>query len=128
MDNKIIAVCGIICSECDAYLATQAGDIAGLERVAAAWNEQYKANFTAEAIPCDGCLATEGRLCSHCFECKTRACAIDHGVDSCAYCADFGCATFMAHMNYALPEQRQLLETLRVTHLAAIGDQEDRDD
>ena len=122
MENKIVAVCGIICSECDAYLATQANDMAWLARIAASWNEEYKANFTAEAIPCDGCLATEGRLCSHCFECKTRACAIEHGVVSCAYCADFGCDTFNAHMNYASPEQRQRMETLHADHLTATGD------
>jgi hypothetical protein len=122
MENKIIAYCGIVCSECDAYQATQANDMAALERVVAAWREEYKADFTAAGIACDGCLATEGSICSHCFECKTRACAFEHSVASCAYCPDFGCDTIKAHMNYAPPEQRQLLETMRAAYLGGAED------
>ncbi len=37
MDAKVIAFCGIDCSACDAYRATQSGDPAELDRVATAW-------------------------------------------------------------------------------------------
>ncbi len=33
--ERILAYCGLVCSECPAYLATQAGDTAALEEVAA---------------------------------------------------------------------------------------------
>ena len=38
MDN-MIAYCGLVCSDCQAYVATQANDPAALERVAAEWRE-----------------------------------------------------------------------------------------
>ena len=33
--SKIIAYCGLACDECPAYIATQAEDMAALEKVAA---------------------------------------------------------------------------------------------
>jgi hypothetical protein len=39
MDNgKIIAFCGILCSDCPAYLATQAADDEALAKQAAEWS------------------------------------------------------------------------------------------
>ena len=35
--DKIIAYCGLVCSDCSAYVATQANDQEALERVAAQW-------------------------------------------------------------------------------------------
>jgi hypothetical protein len=64
--DRIIAYCGLVCSDCSAYVATQANDQEALERVAAQWREEYNApNITVESVICDGCL-DGGRLCSHC--------------------------------------------------------------
>jgi hypothetical protein len=90
--DKIIAYCGLICSDCPAYIATQADDRAALERVAAQWREEYNApNLTVESVICDGCLGSNGRHCSHCFECEIRACGMEREVINCAHCADYGC-------------------------------------
>jgi hypothetical protein len=43
MMEPLIAYCGLTCSHCPAYIATQAGDRAELERVAAMWREEYHA-------------------------------------------------------------------------------------
>ena len=88
--NNIIAYCGLVCSDCPAYIATQADDHAALEQVAANWREEYTApTITVESVLCDGCLTDEGRKCSHCFDCKIRACGMERGVVNCAYCADY---------------------------------------
>ncbi|MCJ7551519.1 MAG: DUF3795 domain-containing protein [Anaerolineae bacterium] len=121
MADKIIAFCGIICSECDAYKATQSGDQSELEGVAAAWREQYSPDITAAAIICEGCLATEGPQCSHCSECPIRACAIDRGVQSCAHCADYGCDTIEQFLSHA-PMLREALDNIRAAYLAARND------
>jgi hypothetical protein len=121
MESKIISYCGITCSECDAYIATQAKDTAELERVAAAWREEYKADFSAAAIMCDGCTATEQPLCSHCSECGVRACAIDRGVISCAYCEDYGCETIEGFLSHA-SGLRQVLEGMRAARLGTAAD------
>ena len=89
--NRIIAHCGLVCTECPAYVATQADDRAALERVVAQWREEFNApNITVEAIVCDGCW-TDGRKCSHCYECKIRACAMERTVANCAHCSDYAC-------------------------------------
>ncbi len=89
--ERIVAYCGLICTDCGAYLATQADDRAALERVAAQWREEYNApQITVESVICDGCL-DGGRKCSHCFECEIRACGIARGLANCAHCPDYAC-------------------------------------
>ncbi|MBM3297286.1 MAG: DUF3795 domain-containing protein, partial [Candidatus Aminicenantes bacterium] len=39
--NKIIAYCGLVCSDCPAYIATQAGDKPALDKVVEQWRTEY---------------------------------------------------------------------------------------
>jgi hypothetical protein len=108
----MIAHCGLICTECPAYIATQADDRAALERVAAQWREEFEApDITAERILCDGCLV-EGHKCAHCFECDMRACAMARNLANCGHCDDYACdmlEEFLAHV----PEARATLDGVR---------------
>ena len=53
--DKMIAYCGLVCTDCPAYTATQENDQAALERVAAQWREEYNASdITVESVICDG--------------------------------------------------------------------------
>jgi hypothetical protein len=112
--EKIIAYCGLNCAECPAYLATQSGDPAALERVAAEWRVAFNApEMTAESIICDGCLATNGgRLADYCGMCEIRACALERNMASCAFCADYACAKLESFLAQA-PAARETLEQLR---------------
>jgi len=88
--NKIIAYCGLVCTDCPAYIATLADDREALEKVAAQWREEYSSpNITVEPVICDGCLTDQGRKCGHCFECEIRACAMGRGVVNCGHCPDY---------------------------------------
>lgn len=118
MKTKMIAYRGINCAGCDAYKATQAQDETELARVAARWAAEYDPSMTAETIRCDGCLATTGPLCSYCSECPVRACAIDRGVESCAYCPDYGCQTIEGFLAHA-PNLRKVLDSLRAEWTAS---------
>jgi len=111
--DKIIAYCGLVCSNCPAYIATQADDRAALEQVAAQWREQFNApDITAEFVICDGCLTDEGRKCGHCFECQIRACGMERGVLNCAYCDDYGCDKIEGFFSFA-PDARATLDAIR---------------
>ena len=57
MAEKMIAYCGLVCTECPAYIATQADDKEALKRVAAQWSKDFNAPFTAEDCLCDGCTS-----------------------------------------------------------------------
>ncbi len=86
--ERIIACCGLLCSDCDAYLATQANDLEALERLARQWQLE---DATAEATMCDGCLTQTGRQTGYCSTCEIRACCLERGVANCAHCTDYAC-------------------------------------
>jgi len=111
--ERMIAYCGLLCTDCPAYLATQADDQAALERVAARWREEYNApDITVESVICDGCLTNEGRKCSHCPECEIRACAMARGVVNCAYCDDYVCEKLQTFFGF-VPDARATLDEVR---------------
>jgi hypothetical protein len=90
--DSIIAYCGLVCSDCPAYLATQAEDWAALERMAVQAREEYGVpDATAESVLCDGCLGDSGHKCGYCAECAIRACALMREVVNCAHCNDYAC-------------------------------------
>lgn len=111
--DRIIAYCGLVCSDCAAYVATQAGDQAALERVAAKWREEYNApDITVESVICDGCL-TGPRKCSHCAECDIRACGIGRVVVNCGHCADYVSCDKLERFFGFVPAARTVLEGIR---------------
>jgi hypothetical protein len=115
--DKIVAYCGLVCTDCPAYVATQADDRAALERVAAQWREEYNApHITVESVICDGCLTDDGRKCSHCAECDIRACGVARGVANCAHCADYarqgGCEKLEGFFGF-VPDARAVLDEIR---------------
>lgn len=110
--ERMIAYCGLVCTECEAYIATKANDPEGIERTAARWREVHSPDITAADVWCDGCLSAGPHLCSHCGECEIRACARSRGVINCAHCDDYGCeiiSGFLAHV----PQARAVLEGIR---------------
>lgn len=110
--DKMIAYCGLICTECPAYLATQANDRAELERVAAMWREEYNApNITVESVLCDGCLTDQGRKCGHCFDCDIRACAMALNVANCGHCAEYACEKLAGFFGF-VPDARATLDSV----------------
>jgi hypothetical protein len=111
--DKIIAYCGLVCTDCPAYIATQADDRAALERVAAQWREEYNApHITAEGVICDACLGSDGRKCNHCENCEIRACGVTRGVANCAHCADYGCEKLESFFGF-VPDARAVLDEVR---------------
>jgi hypothetical protein len=87
--KKIIAYCGINCSECPAYLATQTGNREELKKVANEWSTDSM-SFTPEEIQCEGCNQNE-KIFSWCGECPIRSCCRNKGYDNCAYCDEYVC-------------------------------------
>jgi hypothetical protein len=112
--DKMIAYCGLVCTECEAYTATKANDAAAIEQIARKWAEDYGAPITPEGVWCDGCLSSGPRLCAHCGQCEVRGCALSRGVVNCAHCADYGCeiiAGFIANV----PQAKTVLEEIRAS-------------
>ena len=89
--EKMIGFCGIVCTECPAFLATQKDDDYERSKVAELWSRQYNAEIGAEEINCDGCLLEGGRLFSYCKICEIRKCGQEKGLKNCAYCDEYAC-------------------------------------
>jgi hypothetical protein len=108
--EPMIAVCGLDCSACAAYQATQAKDEAAKERIAAQWRTDYNSpKIDAAYVTCDGCLASNGRLGGHCLECEPRLCAVGRGLPNCAHCSDYGCEKISALLAF-MPEAKTRLD------------------
>jgi hypothetical protein len=87
MSEQMLSYCGIDCSVCPAYIATQADDIEKLTSLAGEW---FEGSTDYSIVVCDGCKADD-RIMKWCGECPTRACAIERELVNCAYCQDYGC-------------------------------------
>ncbi len=107
---ELMAYCGLDCAACSAYIATQANDMPALTTLAQEW---FEGSTDHTIIMCDGCKSDQ-RIMKWCRECPTRASAIEHGVDNCAHCEDYGCEKLLKVFEMS-PEAQTNLETIRAT-------------
>ena len=111
--ERMVSCCGLICTDCEAYKATQAGDEAWLERVAAQLREEYKnPSSNAANVACDGCVATTKRHCAHWYACGTRRCAFAHGVANCGLCAEYASCTKIQSFFQYVPAAKTVLDEI----------------
>lgn len=88
---KMIAYCGLMCSNCPTFIATQNDDDLAREKTAEFLSEKYGLNFKPEDINCDGCLSSGGRLIGFCNTCEVRKCGITKSVENCSTCDEQPC-------------------------------------
>jgi hypothetical protein len=110
--EKMIAFCGLDCSECPTFLATRENNDEKRKQVAEQWSKQYKADFKPEDINCDGCLSQTGRLFSHCSVCNIRSCGHEKKRENCASCNEYPCQKLESFFQIA-PQGRINLDQLR---------------
>jgi hypothetical protein len=89
--DEMIAICGLDCHECGAFLATRDNDDEKRAEVAQLWSKEYKTDIKPEDINCEGCLSDSGNLFSHPKTCEIRKCSKEKDVVNCAYCSDYAC-------------------------------------
>jgi hypothetical protein len=109
---KMIAYCGMDCSECPAYVATQTKNEGMKKQVAEFMNQKLGAKYTAADINCDGCT-TDKKLVPHCRACEARTCGVGRKVANCAVCKDFECGKLTKLYTMIPPTARQNLQALR---------------
>lgn len=89
--EKMIAYCGIVCTDCDAYKATLNNDDKLRAEVAAKWTKEYNHPFKAGDINCDGCLPPTEKSIGHLNICAVRKCGMEKVVKNCGWCQDYSC-------------------------------------
>ena len=86
--NKMIAICGLDCEKCDAYIATKNDDQALREKTAKLWSELNNAPILPEHINCEGCRK-DGKKTVYCDNlCAIRQCALKRGMVTCGNCPE----------------------------------------
>ena len=110
MSTEIIAYCGLICTECPAFIATSQNDTEKLQALGLEW---YGKEDNADYCLCDGCT-TDGRKNNYCQECRVHLCAKERGVINCAHCEDYGCETLTALFQH-IPLGKETLNKIRAS-------------
>lgn len=88
MVGQMIAVCGLLCTECAIRRATSDADEA--QRIADWFKTERGRDVAAEDIRCEGCRGGRERHWSP--DCWILRCCVDRrGLDSCGECEDFPC-------------------------------------
>ena len=111
--EKIVAACGLVCSDCSAYKATIEDDNVLRAKTAEFWSKIFNVDIKTEDINCTGCLS-DGIKFNHCLECEIRKCCLEKGYENCAYCADYSCEKLDGLLEN-IPEGRIILDEIKAT-------------
>ena len=110
--SQMTAFCGLICSECGAFVATQNNDDKKRAEVAQLWSQQYNVEMKPADINCDGCTSDSDRLIGHCRVCEIRKCGKQKSVVNCAYCDEYACEKLEGFFKM-VPDAKKHLDEIR---------------
>ena len=112
MSEKLMAYCGLVCTECPAYIAKRTGDGALRAETARRWS---RADFSVspEEVSCDGCPVSGSELFKYCAACEVRSCATPRGITTCAECPDYACDKLEKLFEMVGSEAHETLDALR---------------
>ncbi len=110
--KKIIAYCGMICSECPIFIATKMNDNKRRRKIAQMLNKKSKKKYKIEDINCEGCLS-ESKIFHFCNICEIRNCARKRKVRICTECEKYPCEKLSKiFKNY--PKSKERLEKINL--------------
>ena len=111
--EKIISFCGIVCSECPAFLATKNNfSLEKKTEIAKKWSEKYRAGIKPEDINCEGCTPETGKKFNYCNVCEIRKCAQEKNVKNCGHCNEYVCEKLNNFFKVA-PENKTALDEIK---------------
>jgi hypothetical protein len=88
--DEVMSACGVMCSECGAYLAAAKG-LEYQQQVADAWRKIYGLDEATAHISCSGCLGPDEEVFHTSIRCTARRCCRSKGFKSCAECPKETC-------------------------------------
>jgi hypothetical protein len=88
--NTMMSACGVLCSDCAAYLAKAKG-LEYQQQVAGAWRRIYGLNEAASNISCGGCVGPDEDIFHTSVRCAARRCCRGKGLNSCSECPEERC-------------------------------------
>lgn len=88
--KKMIAFCGLVCSEYPVYIAAKTNDEALKERLAEEYSTET-CKFEKDDTTCTGCHSADGVNEKMCLECPMRRCGMEKNVAHCGQCEEYPC-------------------------------------
>lgn len=110
--EKMIAYCGLTCTECPTFLATKKNDDQQRDAVVKKWSKMFNMSLSREDINCNGCKSETGILFGHCSNCQIKKCCQEKGYETCASCEDYACDTLSGFLAF-VPHAKDALEEMR---------------
>lgn len=96
--NDNVAYCGIICTECPLYIATQKNDFEMKKKIQSEYEELYHRPFDLEDIKCYGCKSDKKFFLSN--KCNITPCNKNKGIDTCSQCNNHPCKRIEKFYNW----------------------------
>ncbi len=110
--SEKISFCGLICSECPAFIAKRTNNDELRKKAVKEWSSE-EFPLKIEDINCDGCIDGE-ELFKGCMICEVRKCGLEKEVINCAYCGEYPCGTLENLWNMlGISEAREVLDNIR---------------
>jgi hypothetical protein len=106
--SQLLAICGLDCATCPAFIAHNTRDRALQEKTAKEWAQQFKFDFTPEMIDCVGCTVEAGPHIGHCAECEIRTCGLRKKEKNCGHCTEYPCALISKFIDNVPPAKTNL--------------------
>lgn len=110
--EKIVAYCGLTCTECPTFLATKNDDDDARKRTAELWSKQFGVEIKPTDINCQGCLSTGEEIFGHCKVCEIRKCGQEKEIENCAHCGEYACEKLDGFFSLA-PMAKTALDEIR---------------
>lgn len=110
--NEMISFCGLLCNECDTFIATENDDDNKRAEVAQLWSREYNVDIKPEDINCSGCLSDSGPLFRHCRVCEVRKCGRGQAVENCAHCTEYVCEK-LEKIFQVVPDAKKRLDEIK---------------
>ncbi|MDQ7792677.1 MAG: DUF3795 domain-containing protein [Desulforudis sp.] len=109
--SRMIAYCGLVCSNCPTFLATKNDDDVARAKTVALYSEKYGFDLKPEDINCDGCQSVGGKLIGFCQACEIRQCCHGRGLDNCVLCDEQPCERLIKFHEFS-PDAKACFESL----------------
>ena len=89
--EEMISYCGVVCTRCPQYIATQNNDNSLRKKAAERLEKKFGLLIKPEDINCDGCLTIDGRIIGFCDTCEVRKCGSEKEIKNCTVCDEQPC-------------------------------------
>jgi len=111
-----IAICGLNCSECEAFIATRNDDDELRRKTAEDWTRRYEVRkygrppLIPDDINCLGCHSDT--VFQYCLVCEVRKCGLEKEIKNCGECEDYRCDR-LVELHEKIPVARENCDIIR---------------